>query len=90
MWVVNADGTNPHIVSGGHTHAEQPTWSPNGRWITFQEQLFYNPEGVVYDTDYELWIVHPDGSDMESLNVSAQFDNAMPVINYGRLRARKA
>jgi Tol biopolymer transport system component len=88
VWVVNADGTNPHIVSGGHRHAEHPKWSPDGRWITFQEQRYFNAEGVAYDSSYELWIVHPDGSDMESLYVSATFqdfdESVKPVIRYGQ------
>jgi Tol biopolymer transport system component len=37
VWVMNADGTNPHAISG-NICAENVSWSPDGRKIAFDNQ----------------------------------------------------
>src|SRR4029079_19231210 len=41
VWVVGADGSDPHSVSGPPSYAELPRWSPDGRWLPYQEQTDY-------------------------------------------------
>ena len=38
VWVVNADGTDAHPVSGGPGYSEFPKWSPDGRWMNAQSR----------------------------------------------------
>jgi TolB protein len=81
VWVVNADGTEPHAVSEGASYAEHPKWSPDGRWIAYQEQTRFFPERD--DTAYELWIVRPDGSDRQALHAGGDFLDGGPEIGNG-------
>ncbi len=54
LWIVNADGSNPHAVVADDLDARYARWSPNGQWIAYRRQST--------DTDSRLWAVHPDGS----------------------------
>jgi TolB protein len=71
VWVVNADGTNAHPVSGEPSFAQHPKWSPDGRWIAFQQQTGVGPRGFPDETGYALWLVRPDGSGLRSLDAGA-------------------
>jgi TolB protein len=79
VWVVNADGTNAHPVSGEVSQpvsgelsfAQHPKWSPDGRWIAFQQQTEIGPRGGPDDSGYHLWLVRPDGSGLKSLDAGA-------------------
>ena len=43
LWMVNADGTNPHIIL--NTRDVYADWSPDGNWIVFEHY------GHIYKTD---------------------------------------
>jgi Tol biopolymer transport system component len=84
VWVVNANGTNAHPVSGELTYAHYPKWSPDGRWIAFQQQTSYDDDGMRNSTSYELWLVRPDGSSLRrSLGAGVPFDASVPFIMRG-------
>jgi WD40 repeat protein len=48
LWIVNADGTNPQMVTGeaGTWWNADQSWSPDGRWIAFNrwERTSKNPD----------------------------------------------
>jgi len=60
VWVVNADGSKAHRVSGDPSHAGFPKWSPDGRLIAFQEEGPYGSYSGRPDTAYTLLVVRPD------------------------------
>lgn len=71
IWVVNADGSNPHRLPiapgcGGPLSDPEsfgcysPSWSPDGQWIVFVRSA---PDG----SEENLWIVNADGSGLVQL-----------------------
>lgn len=59
LWVINADGTNPHsvvVAEGEEAQCLDPTWSPDGRVIayTYRPNNPFQPESV--------WVVNADGT----------------------------
>jgi Tol biopolymer transport system component len=83
VWVVNADGAEPHPVSDGPSSAEHPRWSPDGGWIAFQDQSAFGTGGARDNTTYDLWIVRPDGSGLRGLDAAAAFGGSELFIGYG-------
>jgi Tol biopolymer transport system component len=68
--VVNADGSNPHYISGPGAWPSAPSWSPDGSHIVFSRN---NSEGY----PGELYLAAPDGS-AETQLTSSGFRNAKP------------
>jgi hypothetical protein len=66
--VVNADGSNPHYISGPGGWPSSPSWSPDGSHIVFSRN---NSEGY----PGELYLAAPDGS-AETQLTSSGFRNA--------------
>lgn len=58
IWVVDADGSDPHAVIGdeSHNNAHFPWWTPDGRLVYLQEYL--NQEQSVND----IWVMNADGN----------------------------
>jgi Tol biopolymer transport system component len=53
IWIVNADGSNPHVLTRAFT-GEYPAWSPDGRQIVFTTNQPVRQDGfdlVVADAD---------------------------------------
>lgn len=48
IWVMNADGTQPHQITNNNEDDSQPIWSPNGRYIVFT--------GRAADTSLDLFV----------------------------------
>jgi TolB protein len=48
IYVMDADGRNAHLVAA-QRDAENPAWSPNGRWLAF-------------DANGSIFVMNPDGS----------------------------
>jgi Tol biopolymer transport system component len=59
IWVMNADGTGPHRVTGPSLRAFWPDWSPSGDRILFVDNCCI--------PDSNLWTVGPDGSGLTEL-----------------------
>jgi WD40-like Beta Propeller Repeat len=68
--IVNADGTNPHPITGPGGWAGAPSWSPDGSRIAY-----YRNDDRGYPG--ELYLVNPDGSNETQLT-SGGFNNAHP------------
>jgi hypothetical protein len=69
--VVNADGTNPHTISGAGSPTSGPSWSPDGLHIAFVRN---NSAGYTG----ELYVANADGSGETQLT-SDGFRNARPA-----------
>jgi len=67
VYRIGVDGQNlaPVAVSDGLSHEEYPSWSPDGSWITFTSTRHGNQE---------LYIVRPDGKEMQRLTDNAAID----------------
>jgi Tol biopolymer transport system component len=68
--VVDASGSNPHLISGPGGSPTSPSWSPDGNHIVFAR---------INSTGYpgELYLAAPDGS-AETQLTSGGFRNAQP------------
>src|SRR5436190_8445551 len=69
LWTVHAGGGTATKITPWDVEATQPVWSPDGRWIAFQN----------YSTDanYAIWVVKSDGSQLHPLT-SGPFDDREP------------
>jgi TolB protein len=61
LWVVNADGSGLHQISGVHPYST-PTWSPDSRWLAF---------AISRDQKSTIVIARPDGTGMRAIARSA-------------------
>ena len=64
IWVVNADGTDEHVIVGPVPYVDYPVWSPDGTMIAFVG----NPTTGDAKPDDALYVMSPDGSGIERLS----------------------
>ena len=64
LFVMNADGTNATQLTDASVGDELPAWSPDGTHL-------------VYDTDGELWVIRPDGSEPRQVTHSRYVQSFM-------------
>lgn len=58
IWVMNADGTNPHEVTKETKHLiHNPAWSPDGQWISARKG-FVSSRSIAAG---EIWLYHVNG-----------------------------
>ncbi len=76
IWTVPAAGGAAKRVTGIYDDARQPTWSPDGRWITYFAYL---------DGGYDIWAVAPDGTGLRRLTWGP-FDDREPVWSHDGTR----
>jgi Tol biopolymer transport system component len=74
LCVMNADGSGKHRITSSNwprawTYDLDPAWSPNGQWIAYSS----NDDG-----DYDLFLVHPDGSGNKRLTTGRR-DESEPA-----------
>lgn len=62
VWVIGADGSNPHIITSGGEHEHFPTWTSDGNLIMLHEHLNSRDEYV-----NDVWLVDPTGSNDATL-----------------------
>jgi Tol biopolymer transport system component/predicted Ser/Thr protein kinase len=63
--VVNADGTNPILLTNNLADDDDPSWSPDGSRIAFASHR---------DGDYEVYVVSSDGTGLERLTQNPASD----------------
>jgi TolB protein len=51
IWVMDADGSNPRMVTTAVGHNTEPAWTPDSRRLVFQSTRDFNPE--IYITEVE-------------------------------------
>ena len=72
IWTLPASGGTATRITDLFNDARQPTWSPDGKWITF---FGYRDGG------YDLWAVAPDGSHQHKLTWGP-FDDREPIWSH--------
>lgn len=63
--LMNADGTNQHVIPAGLSYAQTPDWSPDGQWLVVEGVA----EGAV---NPELFKMRPDGTQLTQLTNSQE------------------
>jgi Tol biopolymer transport system component/imidazolonepropionase-like amidohydrolase len=72
IWTVPASGGTATRITDVFNDARQPTWSPDGKWITF---FAYRDGG------YDIWAIAPDGSNQHKLTWGP-FDDREPIWSH--------
>jgi len=72
LWLLPATGGRATRITDLFNDARQPTWSPDGQWITF---FGYRDDG------YHIWAVAPDGSHPHQLTWGP-FDDREPAWSH--------
>ncbi|MCC7241062.1 MAG: PD40 domain-containing protein [Acidobacteria bacterium] len=76
IWTLPATGGTATRITDVFNDARQPSFSPDGKWITF----FGYRDGC-----YDLWAIAPDGSQQHKLTWGA-FDDREPVFSHDGTR----
>jgi len=72
IWTLPATGGTATRITDLFNDARQPTWSPDGKWITF---FGYRDGG------YDIWAVAPDGSNQHKLTWGP-YDDREPIWSH--------
>ena len=72
IWILPATGGIAKRITDLFNDARQPTWSPDGKWITY---FGYRDGG------YDIWAMAPDGSHQHKLTWGP-FDDREPVYSH--------
>jgi Tol biopolymer transport system component len=81
-WVINSDGTGLHRLDGVPS-LEAAKWSPDGRWIAFQQQTAVESDGSEANQSFDLWIVHPDGSGLRKVAQGGASEDGSDLVSNG-------
>src|SRR5262249_59574151 len=72
IWTLPVSGGVATRITDVFNDARQPTWSPDGKWITF---FAYRDGG------YDIWAIAPDGSNQHKLTWGP-FDDREPIWSH--------
>jgi Tol biopolymer transport system component/imidazolonepropionase-like amidohydrolase len=72
IWTLPASGGTATRITDLFNDARQPSWSPDGKWITF---FAYRDGG------YDIWAIAPDGSNQHQLTWGP-FDDREPIWSH--------
>jgi Tol biopolymer transport system component/imidazolonepropionase-like amidohydrolase len=76
IWTLPVSGGAATRITDVFNDARQPTWSPDGKWITF---FAYRDGG------YDIWAIAPDGSNQHKLTWGP-FDDREPIWSHDGTR----
>jgi Tol biopolymer transport system component len=76
IWTLPSSGGVATRITDLFNDARQPTWSPDGKWITF---FAYRDGG------YDIWAVAPDGSNQHKLTWGP-YDDREPIWSHDGTR----
>lgn len=83
IFVTRGIGGDVAPITDGTVAADLPTWSPDGTRIAFRVT---EPDGV----HRHIWIAHPDGSGLESLNDMVARDSAFGKPSFSPVNGQLA
>jgi Tol biopolymer transport system component len=74
LYVVNADGTNLHVIATPEPTVESPAWAPDGQSIAFAMAT----GGVVNDlaVDVSIWKIDADGTNLRQITHPVGFQQS--------------
>lgn len=84
--VARMDGTGERQITSWGLAAEHPTWSPDGRWITFNDasgkDVTYNQSAdkLVSGSNESIYLVRPDGRDQHVIYQATKNRGAVKPI----------
>ena len=67
IWVMDADGGNPHNLTNHHAQDSSPDWSPDGMQIAFHSDRHSDWEFDVQEKNWEVFVMNPDGTNLINL-----------------------
>jgi Tol biopolymer transport system component len=67
IWVMDADGGNPHNLTNHHASDLSPDWSPNGQQIAFYSDRNWDWEFEVQEKNWEVFVMSADGTNLINL-----------------------
>jgi Tol biopolymer transport system component len=76
LFIANVDGSAPHALTLPLIIGEGLAWSPDGGWLAFQGTA--SPT-IGATTQWDLWIVRPDGTDLRNLTNSTDLQEGFPA-----------
>jgi Tol biopolymer transport system component len=62
LWMVGADGSDPHPLAGGGEKEHFPAWTAEGRIMFFSERITQDRDPV-----NDIWVMDADGSNLSLL-----------------------
>ncbi len=68
IWVMDADGSNPKMVTTAVGHNTEPAWTPDSRRLVFQSTRDFNPEIYIVEVDDDFALSFTQGPALAALN----------------------
>jgi Tol biopolymer transport system component len=74
IYLMDADGSNPHpVIDDGNVNSK-PAWSTDGSTIYFHRLVYGGEKG------FQIWRIAPDGSDLTEISGGQGGSNEFPVV----------
>jgi Tol biopolymer transport system component len=89
LWLINADGTNLHMVDLAVPRVTAPQWSPDGKTLALTSDLYVDgPEPGSQTLVVDVYTVRPDGTDLRQLTTDG-LSSWPEWVNSDRIRFRR-
>ena len=70
LYIINADGTNLHMVDLSVSRVAAPRWSPDGTTLVFTSDIDYSMEFGELIHAEDIYTAHADGTDLRQLTTN--------------------